>query len=121
MELATMFFFQKDSILPNLQWLRLVRLLRLTRIFRSFRAMPCFKELRTMMLCITSSLRTLLWCLVLLVLLSFVFSLVFMNGIGGFLKRSTDPDLNERLLNHWGSVATAMTTLFAAVTGGEDW
>merc|ERR1719282_1647075 len=121
MELATMFFFQKDSILPNLQMLRLVRLLRLTRIFRSFRAMPCFKELRTMMLCITASLRTLLWCVVMLFLLSFVFSLVFMNGVATFLETSTDQILNAEPIEHWGSIGHSITTLFAAVTGGNDW
>jgi hypothetical protein len=106
----------------NVAMFRVLRLLRVSRIFRAFQVMRFFKELRVMLKCITSSIRSLFWCTFMLALFHFVFAVVFLNGTVGVLK---DPNASmkaqEVAEEHFGSLGSAMISLYEATTGGRDW
>jgi len=131
----------------NYTFFRLARLLRLSRIFRAFRIMRFFRELRLLLNLIYSSMKTLMWCLILLFILAYAFSVILMYGATGYLQAHLDCQaqisgmreyshyqldrgwddlpfdcqISMILIKDWGGLGRAMLTLMGSVSGGEDW
>eukprot|EP00746_Dinoflagellata_sp_MGD_P108356 gnl/MRDRNA2_/MRDRNA2_46281_c0_seq1.p1 gnl/MRDRNA2_/MRDRNA2_46281_c0~~gnl/MRDRNA2_/MRDRNA2_46281_c0_seq1.p1 ORF type:complete len:339 (-),score=42.60 gnl/MRDRNA2_/MRDRNA2_46281_c0_seq1:61-1077(-) len=107
---------EMDESMTNV---RVLRILRLVRILRVVRITRFFRELRIMVCGIQSSLQSLVWAMVLLFLVMFMFAVYIMQSVTDHLTRSSE---GQRLLiQHYGSLAQTMWTLFKAVTGGSDW
>jgi len=120
--------------------MRLAKLLKLLRIFRVFKA---FRELRIMLTTIFGSLKSMIWCMVLTLAITFVFGVAFLQGVTSFLqdlrkspdgvflvdsalleqqlKQDLDVQKLEALLQHFGSVTRSMQALYFAATSGESW
>jgi len=113
----------KGSI--NVTWMRLLRLMKMLKMLRVVRVMRFFRELRLMFFSITSSFRSLLWAMVMLLLFMYIFALSFLQGATMYLLETPPKDMSfeveESLFAHWTTVADALNTLFMAISGGIDW
>lgn len=114
-----------DVGITNLTWLRIVRLLKMMKVLRVFRLMRFFRELRMMMASLLGSCMALLWSIVLLGLIKWVVSLMFIQCLSSYLLETPveeiDVDTLDGIVIHWNSVLESMCTLFKSTTGGNDW
>eukprot|EP00931_Biecheleriopsis_adriatica_P080992 TRINITY_DN5433_c0_g1_i2.p1 TRINITY_DN5433_c0_g1~~TRINITY_DN5433_c0_g1_i2.p1 ORF type:complete len:668 (+),score=120.02 TRINITY_DN5433_c0_g1_i2:58-2004(+) len=115
-----------DNAGANLAFARMIRLLKLSKIFRIFRMVKFLKDLRTMLMSVVSSFIAMLWAFLLLIIVVFMAALVFVQLQSGFLiAADADGILDqipvEAIRKEYGSVTTAMLSLFMATTGGNDW
>mmetsp|Transcript_20770 Transcript_20770/g.37824 ORF Transcript_20770/g.37824 Transcript_20770/m.37824 type:complete len:764 (-) Transcript_20770:15-2306(-) len=98
--------------------------LRLLRLVRLLRFLRCVSEMRKLILSLVSSLMTLLWSLVLMVLLNFFFAIFFTHSTSSYLKSGTlennDSEL-DLLDRDFGSIGRSMLSLFLAITNGRAW
>jgi len=105
-------------------FLRVLRVLRLARILRGLKALRFFAELRLMLSCLSHSVQSLFWSIVMLVFIFYIFGLIFVQGIVSYIQDEKDVILDEDLhdiLAMYGSVEQTMLTLYMASTGGNDW
>lgn len=112
--------------LADVSAIRALRILRLVRIFRIIRVMRFFSDLRVMVQCITSSMRSLMWLILLLMLLTFLVGVCVMQICTTKLEElhavgDTNSDFSRALLFHFGSVFRTIYTLYQAITSGVDW
>lgn len=111
----------------NMTFMRILRLVRLTKIFRAFRTLKFFKELGVMMDSFKRSFMTMYWSLIMLALSFFMFALLFLQGLADYVsaesaKKGGLDNATLQSVNLWfGSMGTAVLTLYKAVTGGDDW
>jgi hypothetical protein len=83
-----------------------------------------FRELRLMIFGLIASLRSLLWSFVMLGLVVYIFSIVFVQATISFLQRDdfgAPQELRDEYVEWFGSVQVSMRTLLVAISGGEDW
>mmetsp|Transcript_57686 Transcript_57686/g.167444 ORF Transcript_57686/g.167444 Transcript_57686/m.167444 type:complete len:670 (-) Transcript_57686:190-2199(-) len=118
-----------DSVLggSNFGQLRLLRILRITRLIRIVRITKIVRFIRalhTLVHQIMSTLKSLVWGLLLLVILMYGFSIIFTQVATSLLtdapKAMSDEDARN-LLRFWASVPRSMFTLYESVTGGISW
>jgi len=100
--------------------LRGIRIVRLVRILRVVRVMRFFKELRAMVQGIIASLRPLVWCLVLLLLVMFTFGILILQIATQKIVESPDDDYDD-LYTAFGGIMRTVYTLYNTITGGMDW
>jgi hypothetical protein len=108
----------------NLTFLRILRILKMAKFLRVFRLMRFLGELRLIMNSILGSLTSLVWSVVAMALIFYMFGLIFVQGTTMyFIDTGSSLDANEEanLRQDFGSVETAIITLFKATTGGDDW
>jgi len=108
----------------NLVWLRSLRLFKMAKVLRVLKLVRSLKELRLILECLTGSLVNLFWSIIMLGIIVFMFSLVFVLETGGhFGENPEDLDtlLSSDLYKQFGSVQRSMLSLYAAATGGQDW
>eukprot|EP00930_Biecheleria_cincta_P028870 TRINITY_DN20101_c0_g1_i2.p1 TRINITY_DN20101_c0_g1~~TRINITY_DN20101_c0_g1_i2.p1 ORF type:complete len:634 (+),score=101.51 TRINITY_DN20101_c0_g1_i2:112-2013(+) len=118
--------------------LRLIRLLRLVRVFRIIRAVRFFSDLRVMVNGMLNSAKSLLWALVVILMITFIFSVSVMQAAQSLLVGVTPLASEESMRlassaeqsayvtslavqKYYGSLPRAMCTLFMAISGGIDW
>ncbi|CAJ1358634.1 unnamed protein product [Effrenium voratum] len=99
-----------------LRMLRMVRLLRVARIIRMVRF---FNDLRVMVNGIKASSRALLWAIALLLLVTYLFGVTFMQLSATYLE-ATGRDGNL-LITYYGSLTRTILTLFMTISGGMLW
>lgn len=106
----------------NLNFMRLVRLMRLLRILRLMRVLRFVQELRSMVMSIAASLRSLMWTIILLAFLMYGVGVCLIQLIAD--KGLEDPRIMEKapeIKLYYGSLVEALVSLFAGITGGIDW
>ena len=92
------------------------------KMLRVIRLMRFMFELRIILTSIMSSMKSLFWSIVLLIVVLYMFALIFVQASAFHLSTNDVSDEEEAdLLKHWGGIANAMTTLLASTTGGLDW
>jgi len=114
--------------------LRFMRPIRLARALRGVRVMRLFRyvgALRTLLLSIMSSIASLFWTIVLLVLLFYSFGVLLTQLVSDYcrdkaiaetLDLNAAPDCSDLAFGrYWTSVGEAMLTLFMSISGGIDW
>lgn len=101
----------------NLGALRLMRLLRIVRIARLLRAFHLFDDLRVIVSSILSSVSSLGWSIMLLLILIYVFSLVFLQSIVG----AGHTEHHEEIKYWFASLFRTFLTMFECVVGGVSW
>jgi len=117
------------SILPasgggagNIGFMRILRLMRLAKVLRAFRTVKFFKELSNLAEGAKRSLGTLFWSISLLALMTFVFGLMFLQGLTEYLKiGKPSAEQADQVNQDFGSLIQTMISLYMAVTGGNDW
>lgn len=116
----------------NSSQLRLVRSIRLARALRGVRVVRLFRyvsALRTLALCIVSTVGSLIWTLVLLVLLWYTFGVLQTQLVSDHCRDAAieiTGNPNAKPLcpsdyRHWRTVSDSMLTLFMSITGGLSW
>lgn len=114
------------DVAQNLSFLRVFRVFRLVRVVRLVRTLPSLRSLRTMLFSIISSLSALFWAFVMLLLTMFMFSIIFSNGVAyyfEFIDINVPAEANtaEQVYESFGGIYETLVSLFAAVSGGNDW
>jgi len=103
--------------------LRFVRVTRLLRALRIIRVLRHVSGLRALVVTIISTLRSLFWSLVLLLILFYGFGILFTQGtvdhfaFGGAGAAAEGPMIRK----HFGGLGKTMFTLFQSITGGISW
>ncbi|CAK9080981.1 2-dioxygenase (HGDO) (Homogentisate oxygenase) (Homogentisic acid oxidase) (Homogentisicase) [Durusdinium trenchii] len=108
--------------------LRLVRSIRLARAVRGIRVVRLFRyipALRTLAVSIISTMGSLFWTLMLLVLVFYFFAVVITQLVTDHCRDLAILDSSrtcpELLKKYWTSVGESMLTLFMAITNGVTW
>jgi len=110
------------DVLGNLSTTRIIRILRLIRVMRLARILQGISELRILVLSILSSVRSMFWTVVLILLIIYTFSLFITQMVADHRKVFHLPlDLDSSLHLHFGSLGATMLSLFMSITGGVDW
>jgi len=120
---------QDDKETPpnNLGYMRVFRMFKFAKILRTIRIISFVRELSMMLESFRQCVIAMFWGLVLLLFLLYVFALVFAQGVASFVATQSlmldqaELDDFELPLISFGSVWTAMESLYMAVTGGNDW
>lgn len=116
--------FLEDSNLGQARLLRILRVTRLIRIVRITRVVRFIRALRTLVHQIASTLKSLIWGLLLLVLLMYGFGIMFTQTVTSLLHDGESPLTQEdqdSANRFWGTLPRSMFTLYESVTGGISW
>lgn len=106
----------------NVLLLRLARLPRMLFAFRFLRLVRFFQELHTMVESIASSVKSLLWTILLLFLLVYVMGVYLTGIVTQEAHRRPEILEGERSLGeYYGNLWKSLLTLFQATTGGVNW
>lgn len=108
----------------NSLFLRVLRLFKIVRFLRIIRFLRSFRSLRLITHGIVGSVSSMFWSMILLLGVTFVFGIVFLQATIHHLESSLPPVPEEeaaQLRSYWGSVLRSMLSLFKASTGGTDW
>jgi len=111
--------------------LRTVRILKIGKALRAVRVISKFRNLRAILVCIQGSVDTLMWSVLMLCVVFYMFSLIFVQQVAGLLQDLHEvghEELSEERQLHvdylvfcFGNVWQGMLTLAMAALGGEDW
>jgi len=105
----------------NITWLRSLRLFRMAKVLRVLRIVKSFKELRLILSCLMGSITNLIWSIVMIAIIVFMFSLVFVQQTAAYLADLPVEDREAGHVGAFGTVERSMLNLYAAATGGQDW
>lgn len=100
--------------------LRLLRVMKILKMLRFVRVIRTFRELRVITLSMLASVRSTFWAVALVLMITFLFALVFVQGVAIYLASKGD-DAHPDIKRNWASVGGSMFTLFVSATGGDDW
>jgi len=103
-----------------LSQLSVVRVIRLARIVRLIRLMRFFSDLRVMVAGIMSSMMSLFWALVLLLIIMYIFSVFVLQMVVDEPAIKTQ-DEDSDLVKYYGNLVRSIFTLFQCICGGLDW
>jgi len=118
------FFLSSVSLreLAVVRILRVLRLIRVMRVLRIFRFLTFLREFHKLVLCLASSLQTLLCAFSLMTFFIFGMSILFTQTVGKYLEEeSVDPVVARQLQEGFGSVGDSMLSLYMAITAGRNW
>ncbi|CAJ1396894.1 unnamed protein product [Effrenium voratum] len=107
----------------NVGFLRIFRLCKIAKVLRVFRTLRFFTDLRLMMDCCLGSFMNVFWCLAMIVFVLYVFSLLIVQGLTEYLvsAENLDETYKRDVMRFFGSVGSAIVTLFQSTTAGIDW
>eukprot|EP00931_Biecheleriopsis_adriatica_P035076 TRINITY_DN20213_c0_g1_i1.p1 TRINITY_DN20213_c0_g1~~TRINITY_DN20213_c0_g1_i1.p1 ORF type:complete len:566 (+),score=91.69 TRINITY_DN20213_c0_g1_i1:115-1812(+) len=113
---------------------RVLRILRVARVLRGMRVLRILRfisSLRALLLSILITLKSLVWTMLLILVLTFSLGSAFTSLVSEHCRseailrtgsRNAIPEcLNPELSLFWGSLGQSMYTLFMSITGGLDW
>lgn len=111
------------AALPNnLQSMRTIRLLRIIRLVRVVRILRLVKELQTIVLSVASSMKSLFWTIVLLLVVIFTVAVYFTQLISDQrIAGMNTPEVEEQLTRYYDGLGLSILTLYQAITGGVEW
>lgn len=125
---------ERSSNMANIRILRIVRITRLIRITRISRLVRFIKALRTLVYSIMSTLKSLVWAVLLIGILIYVFGVFFTQVASEYLineggrKLTEEPAScptiatpNDVIGRYWGTLGRSMATLFKCISGGVTW
>jgi len=109
------------NIAANSTVFRILRLLRLVRLANLMR-LSFFRELRLMVASLINCFKPMAWTLFLLLMVMYMFSLMFTEGVRGALSSGKvfSPKFSEAA-NQFATIAHSMKTLLSSLFGGVDW
>eukprot|EP00747_Dinoflagellata_sp_TGD_P209219 gnl/TRDRNA2_/TRDRNA2_82627_c0_seq1.p1 gnl/TRDRNA2_/TRDRNA2_82627_c0~~gnl/TRDRNA2_/TRDRNA2_82627_c0_seq1.p1 ORF type:complete len:598 (+),score=101.70 gnl/TRDRNA2_/TRDRNA2_82627_c0_seq1:77-1870(+) len=107
----------------NLTFMRIFRILRTIRALRIIRVVRVFRELRMMLVSVMCCFMPLLWAILFLLVITFVFAVILVSGIGLYVENEDTPsaDMVDIARFYFASMPMAILSLFMALTGGTDW
>eukprot|EP00930_Biecheleria_cincta_P005275 TRINITY_DN10619_c0_g1_i5.p1 TRINITY_DN10619_c0_g1~~TRINITY_DN10619_c0_g1_i5.p1 ORF type:complete len:594 (+),score=72.64 TRINITY_DN10619_c0_g1_i5:47-1783(+) len=129
LEVCLAFFFTTASDAlnssSNLRILRIIRMTRLAKLVRIVRFVRFVRALRTLTMSIVSTLKSLVWSMLLLASILFIFGVLFTDVTTTHLSDVPgpwDPSSAEAVLSiHFNSIPRSMLTLYACILNGLEW
>eukprot|EP00927_Polykrikos_kofoidii_P027599 TRINITY_DN24219_c1_g1_i2.p1 TRINITY_DN24219_c1_g1~~TRINITY_DN24219_c1_g1_i2.p1 ORF type:complete len:636 (-),score=65.22 TRINITY_DN24219_c1_g1_i2:466-2373(-) len=109
------------SFFRNVKLTRLLRAVRMLRMVRAVRLFRVFRQLRILILAIFSALKSGAWTLLLLLCIMYAFGVAFTTAVIDFVSQNPTDDSVDSLLEQFGSLSAAISTLFQSICGGIDW
>lgn len=113
-----------QSLLPNFSWLRMLRMFKMAKALRVFHLIDMVKPLRAILRSIISTADALAWSMLMLLVILFMFALILVIQVTGFLQEESDSLESTTKLDlemAYGSVGVTIVHLFMSSTGGQDW
>lgn len=114
-----------QGVTLNAGVLRVLRVLRLVRVIRLVRVMRFFTDLRIMVCGIISSMHSLFWAIILLMMIMFIFAIWTMQILSYEFIEGVDDRVGEDdkqvVLDNFGNLYMTMYSLFKGISGGSDW
>eukprot|EP00811_Abedinium_folium_P021681 NODE_3084_length_2095_cov_27.282520.p1 GENE.NODE_3084_length_2095_cov_27.282520~~NODE_3084_length_2095_cov_27.282520.p1 ORF type:complete len:577 (-),score=95.45 NODE_3084_length_2095_cov_27.282520:269-1999(-) len=106
--------------------IRLLRICKLVRVFRLLRVLRIFSTLRAMIHAAISSLTSLIWCLGLLFIITYVFGVLLLQLMTENLATSAEgssmtTEHFDTVRDKFGTLISTMFTLIKCIMGGIDW
>jgi len=102
--------------------LRVVRVTRSLRMIRLVRFTHLVRKLRLMTVAIVNCGMMLMWAVLVLLIVIFLFSVVFLNALSQYIADApVGNEYVDDMLVFFSSLLMTMVTLFMAVAGGIDW
>merc|ERR1719253_1777758 len=87
--------------------------------------MPEFRELRMMIFSIWASMKSLVWCLLVLSMMFFIFGITITAGVVSYMESDGAGRWQEKvdplLMQYFGTVDRSILSLYMAMSGGKDW
>eukprot|EP00933_Yihiella_yeosuensis_P033327 TRINITY_DN27057_c0_g1_i1.p1 TRINITY_DN27057_c0_g1~~TRINITY_DN27057_c0_g1_i1.p1 ORF type:complete len:831 (+),score=115.06 TRINITY_DN27057_c0_g1_i1:283-2775(+) len=122
----------KESGIPmNLSFVRLLRVMRLIRVIRAIRVLRLIGELRTIVTSILSSLKFLVWTIVLLCFIIYIVGVYLtqlvvdnravVDATSHTSQREEQEQQQQAMDRYYGSLGRTLLTLFQCITNGVDW
>lgn len=115
----------------QLRIMRIIRVARLLRAVRVAKMLRMFSSLKTLLVSITETLRSMFWTAVLLTLIFYGLSVCFAQSVADHCREvamqvtgSVDavPECtNPEMMEYWGSLGESMLTLYKSLSGGLSW
>jgi len=106
----------------NLRVVRLIRIIRVVRALRIERLVHMVSSLRTLVFSIGTTLRSLMWAIVLLALMQYMVGVTLTKVVIDYISDHTEAcEVCEKLNMYWRSVDVTMFTLFQSICGGLSW
>eukprot|EP00929_Paragymnodinium_shiwhaense_P012811 TRINITY_DN120704_c0_g1_i1.p1 TRINITY_DN120704_c0_g1~~TRINITY_DN120704_c0_g1_i1.p1 ORF type:complete len:657 (-),score=104.29 TRINITY_DN120704_c0_g1_i1:257-2227(-) len=109
--------------LSTMRLFRILRIAKMVRLLRIARILRFVRALNLLVLSIVTTLRSLIWASVLLLLIIFTFAICICQSVVDAVRSCAGDDcaMDPEVKRYWGSVPTASLTLFQMITGGKDW
>ncbi|CAJ1351995.1 unnamed protein product [Effrenium voratum] len=111
--------------ISNMKSFRIIRLTRLLKTAQFIRIFRFVMALRMLVTSIISTLKALLWALVLLALIVYVFAVLFTQAVYEHKNDPAAPAMPlreaEASTRYFGSLAESMLSLFMSIAGGVSW
>eukprot|EP00929_Paragymnodinium_shiwhaense_P034654 TRINITY_DN1881_c1_g1_i1.p1 TRINITY_DN1881_c1_g1~~TRINITY_DN1881_c1_g1_i1.p1 ORF type:complete len:601 (+),score=88.67 TRINITY_DN1881_c1_g1_i1:49-1851(+) len=111
----------KSSGLSNMRLFRILRITRMFRLLRIARILRFVRALNILLLSILTTLRSLVWASILMLLIIFTFAIFVGQSVADSLSQCGDCAMDADLQQYWGSLPRASLSLFQIITGGKDW
>jgi len=105
----------------NVNVLRMWRFVRLLRFMRVFHVFYSFQQLRSMVDCITASLKSMSAAIIPIAFLVYAFGVYITAFVIDLAQERPDLIEDGQLAEYFGSLPKSLMSLFQAVTGGIDW
>jgi len=113
----------------HLRIMRFTRVARALRGVRVFRLLRFISALRAIIFSISSTMWSLVWTLVLLVILFYCFGVILAQLVSDYCRYQRyeseelwlEGDCNDDLSRYWATVPESMMTLFLSISGGLSW
>lgn len=109
----------------NMRVIRIVRVTRLLRILRIMRLLRFVRSLRNLVSSIAMTMRSLGWSVMLLVIIIYMFGILITDGVTDYITNEAPGEVEavtkEQLRLYFGSVHSAMHTLFRSIANGLSW
>lgn len=105
----------------SLRVARGLRTVRILRIARTSKLLRFTDTLRLLIFSVLSTLRSLMWAMLLLLGIFFLFATLLTQAVTTYRIESTAQDMLDEAIKFWGSLATSMFTLFMSISGGVSW
>jgi voltage-gated sodium channel len=105
----------------DLGFLKMLKMGRLLRMIRMVRLLP---ELKSIVILIMASMSSFVWTCVLLLLLVYMLSVYMVMMAIDVLEESNsivESESRDLLFRYWGSLGSAILSVYWSVTGGQDW
>lgn len=123
-----------DAGMVSTGQLRIMRIIRVSRLLRAVRVakiLRMFSSLKTLLVSITETLRSMFWTSVLLTVIFYGLSVCFAQSVADHCREvamqvtgSVDavPECtNPEMMVYWGSLGESMLTLYKSLSGGLSW
>lgn len=111
-----------DIKASHVRVLRLARSARTLRMLRLLRYTATVRKLRVITLAIINSRTMFMWAVVVLLLVLYLFSVIFLYAVSQYIADAAPDDIIvEDLTVFFDSLEMTMLTLFMSVSGGLDW